>query len=60
MEHDSSGCSSGEFPGAMECLKGSPVFPDAMFQMEIRVQFLQISSLIPVSGFHSVLIKSLL
>ena len=30
--------------------KGSPVFPDGMFQTEIRVPFVQNESLIPVSG----------
>ena len=30
--------------------KGSPVFPDGMFQTEIRVPFVQTQSLIPVSG----------
>ena len=33
--------------------KGSPVFPNRMFQTEIRVPFVQTSSLIPVSGSRS-------
>ena len=40
MIHDFSGRSSGKFPGATE-RKGSPVFPDGMFQTEIRVPFVQ-------------------
>ena len=39
MEHDFLGLSSGKFPGATEHLKGSPVFPDGIFQTEIRVPF---------------------
>ena len=43
MVHDFSGRSSGKFPGATERLKikGSPVFPDGMFQTEIRVPFVE-------------------
>jgi len=41
MVHDFSGRSSGKFPGAPERLKGSPVFPDGMFQTEIRAPFVQ-------------------
>ena len=40
MERDFLGRSSGKFAGVMEYLKGSPVFPDRMFQT------------IPFSGFQ--------
>ena len=37
------GCFSGKFPGARERLKDSPIFPDRMFQKEIRVPILDTS-----------------
>ena len=41
MEHDFLGRSIGKFPGATEHLKRlGPVFPDRIFQTEIRIPFL--------------------
>ena len=40
----------GNFREQRNVQKGSPVFPDGTFQTEIRVPFVQTSSLIPVSG----------
>jgi len=39
MVHDFSGRSSGNFREQRNVRKGSPVFPDGMFQTEIRVPF---------------------
>ena len=50
MVHDFSGRSSGKIPVATERRKGSPIFPDGMFQTEISVPFVQTSSVIPVAG----------
>ena len=42
MEHDFFGRSSRTFPGSNGTSeKGSPVFTDGIFQMEIRVPFLE-------------------
>ena len=40
MERDFLGLPNAKFPGATEHLS-SPVFPDGIFQTEIRVPFLQ-------------------
>ena len=54
MEQDFLGRFIGKFPGATKHLKkGSPVFPEGIFQTEIRVPFLQShKSLIPGSDLR--------
>ena len=50
MEHECLGRSSGKFLGETEFQKGSPVFPLGMFQTEISVRCIHVSSLILVPG----------